>query len=292
MVLNKVCTVTFVVALSLSLLADGKLTEHFRRWLDERYGNDVGAKLERSEGHRLIGGSFGGMKDDNDVIKNQPVIYVHGTTLSAQSFLPHRQYFMERGYTEAELYATTYADAGRTPFYSKPMNCEDVQQVREFITAVYEYTNSTVDVIAYSMGVAITRKAILGGRCVDTGTYLGRPITKYIDSYVAVAGVAYGMERCPEKMKACNPVSGMICTSDYLKDVNSKAERYEGNATYAIYSKDDLLVGQKCCDHPCSELKNANLTIVRQVYDHITVFTMTKEIQYALVSHKSVDIRK
>ncbi|KAI1707543.1 lipase (class 2) domain-containing protein [Ditylenchus destructor] len=279
-----------VLAISLVVFVEGTLTEHFRSWLDENYGRDIGAKLERSERYRLIGGSFGGKKDDNDVIKNQPVIFIHGTTISAQAFVPHRQYFIERGYTEAELYATTYADAGRTPFYSKPMYCEDVQQVRQFITAVHEYTNSTVDIVAYSMGVAITRKAMMGGRCVDTGDYLGRPITQYVDSYVAVAGVAYGMEKCPDKMKACNPVNGMICTSEYIRDVNSKMERYEGASSYAIYSKDDFLVGQKCCDHPCSELKNANLTVVRQQYDHISVFTMTKEIQYALVSHKSVDI--
>ncbi|KAI1730958.1 lipase (class 2) domain-containing protein [Ditylenchus destructor] len=284
----------FVSALLICLiiLAEGKLTEHFRRWLDENYGRDIGAKLERSDSYRLTGGSFGGKNDDDDVIKNQPVIFIHGTTLSAQSFLPHRQYFLERGYTEAELYSTTYADAGRTPFYSKPMYCDDVRQVREFITAVHEYTNSTVDILAYSMGVAITRKAMMGGRCVDTGDYLGRPITQYVDSYVAVAGVAYGMERCPDKMKACNSVNGMICTSEYIRDVNSKSERYEGTTSYAIYSKDDLLVGQKCCDHPCSELKNANLTVIRQQYDHISVFTMTKEIQYALIRDKSVDIRK
>jgi triacylglycerol lipase len=40
-----------------------------------------------------------------------------------------------------------------------------------------------VDIIAYSMGVAISRKAILGGRCVDTGENLGFQLTKLIDTY-------------------------------------------------------------------------------------------------------------
>ncbi|KAI1699486.1 lipase (class 2) domain-containing protein [Ditylenchus destructor] len=274
------------------ILAEGKLTEHFRGWLDENYGRDTGAKLERSEKYQLPGGSFGGRKDDDDVIKNQPVIFIHGTTLSAQSFLPHRKYFLERGYTEAELYATTYGDAGRTPFFSKPMYCEDVQQVREFITAVHEYTNSPVDILAYSMGVAITRKAMMGGRCVDTGDDLGGPITHIVDTYVGVAGVAYGLERCPDTTKACNPVNGMICSSEYIADVNSNLERYEGTTSYAIYSTDDFLVGQNCCGHQCSELKNANQTVIRQRYDHITLFTMTKDIQYDLIRDKSVDIRK
>lgn len=109
----------------------------------------------------------------------------------------HRNYFREMNYTDAELYATSYSDGGITPFLSNSMRCEDVKLIREFITSVYEYANqSKVDIIAYSMGVAITRKAIMGGSCVDTGEYLGRPITKYVDTYLGIAGIAYGMEYC------------------------------------------------------------------------------------------------
>uniref|UniRef100_A0A915ER57 Lipase n=1 Tax=Ditylenchus dipsaci TaxID=166011 RepID=A0A915ER57_9BILA len=266
------------------------LTPHFRKFLDERYGGEMSSKMERSGTYNLYGGSFGGKKSDNDTLTHQAVVFVHGTTLRASVFAAHKTFFMERGYSESELYATTYADGGQTPFFSKPMYCTDVKQIREFITAVYEYTNSTVDVVAYSMGVAISRKAILGGRCAETEDYLGRPITKYVDAFVAIAGVAYGLERCPQNMQACNNINGMACNSEFLRDVNSKTSSYEGNATYAIYSKDDFLVGQNCCDHPCSELKNANLTVIRQKFDHITVFTQTKEIQYALVNHSPVDI--
>lgn len=283
----------FPWAISLLLvvtLVAADFTPHFHKWLSKRYDKDLANKMERTNVHKLYGGSFGGMKSNNDTLTHQPVVFVHGTTLRANVFAAHKTFFMERGYSESTLYATTYADGGQTPFFSKPMYCSDVKQIREFITAVYEYTNSTVDVIAYSMGVAVSRKAILGGRCAETGEYLGRPITKYVDAFVGVAGVAYGLERCPLNMEACNSINGMSCNSEYLRDVNSKSTSYEGNATYAIYSKDDFLVGQNCCDHQCSELKNANLTVIRQQYDHITVFTQTKEIQYALVSHSPVDI--
>lgn len=53
-------------------------------------------------------------------------------------------------------------------------------KVREFIEAVYKYSNSKVDIIAYSMGAAITRKAILGGKCVDNDIDLGSPITNKV----------------------------------------------------------------------------------------------------------------
>lgn len=72
-------------------------------------------------------------------------------------------------------------------------------QVRALIVAVRLYTGKAVDVIGYSLGVPVSRKAylnslmisiqcvitnkkqaILGGNCVDTGEDLGGPLTKFI----------------------------------------------------------------------------------------------------------------
>nr|CAD2171120.1 unnamed protein product [Meloidogyne enterolobii] len=129
-----------------------------------------------------------------------------------------------------------------------------------------------IDIIAYSMGVAISRKSILGGHCVDTGEFLGEPLTEYIDTFVSVGGVAYGMEWCPKNLPACNMIDGMVCDSEYMMDINQAMARYEGENSFAIYSRDDYIVGQVCCGHPCSELKNANLTIAMRYHDHVTVF--------------------
>lgn len=41
------------------------------------------------------------------------------------------------------------------------------------IIAIREYTATQVDIIAYSMGSPLARKAILGGNCVDTREILG-----------------------------------------------------------------------------------------------------------------------
>lgn len=107
-------------------------------------------------------------------------------------------FFKKQSYIDAELYGTTYSDAGRTPFNVNSMCCQDVKLVREFIIAVHEYSNyMKVDVIGYSMGVAITRKALMGGSCVDTGEYLGKPLTNIVDTYLGIAGIAYGMQHCP-----------------------------------------------------------------------------------------------
>lgn len=66
-------------------------------------------------------------------------------------------------------------------------------QVRALIVAVRLYTGRAVDVVGYSLGVPVSRKAILGGRCVDTGEDLGAPLTKFIDTYVGVAGPNHGI---------------------------------------------------------------------------------------------------
>uniref|UniRef100_A0A915E7Z4 Uncharacterized protein n=1 Tax=Ditylenchus dipsaci TaxID=166011 RepID=A0A915E7Z4_9BILA len=40
--------------------------------------------------------------------------------------------------------------------------------IRLLIQAVSKYRNSSVELITYSMGVVISRKAVLGGACTDT----------------------------------------------------------------------------------------------------------------------------
>lgn len=62
--------------------------------------------------------------------------------------------------------------------------------------AVHKYTNAKVDVIGYSMGSPISRKAILGGKCVETGEDLGNPLTSVVDTFVGVAGANHGATFC------------------------------------------------------------------------------------------------
>lgn len=50
------------------------------------------------------------------------------------------------------------------------------------LVAVNNYTGKTVDVIAHSMGSAVSRKAILGSFCFDTDELLGAPFTQLVSS--------------------------------------------------------------------------------------------------------------
>ncbi|KAE9555550.1 hypothetical protein FO519_001221 [Halicephalobus sp. NKZ332] len=262
--------ISFIVGVS------STFTPHFEAYLRNNFDDGFDKQMTRSDMGFGLMGSFGGKQSQNDIIKRKPIIFVHGVTLRAGIFMGHVQYFHHAGYSMAELYGTTYGDGGITPMFFKAMECNDVKQIRNFIEAVSSYTNSTVNIIAYSMGVAISRKAILGGRCVDTNEYLGEPLTNLVDTFIGVAGVAYGLENCPTFMKACN-----------LIDVNSKKSMYEGFNVFGIYSKDDRLVGQNCCGHQCSELTFANGTSEHTILNHGTVLTMTKEIQLKMINDHS-----
>lgn len=110
-------------------------------------------------------------------------------------------------------------------------------QIREFILAVVDYTGSKVDIIAYSMGTAISRKAILGGNCVDTNEDLGPPITDLVDTFIAVGGVANGLENCWPWWPACNLVNGMICSSNYLVSYHLSLLFFESNFVLFFYSR-------------------------------------------------------
>jgi hypothetical protein len=70
------------------------------------------------------------------------------------------------------------------------------------------------------------------------------------------------------------------------KDVNSRKKRYEGKHSYAVYSHDDGIVGQNCCGQKCSEIRNANLTVTKRGYDHVSIMSLTKELQYSLLKYK------
>jgi triacylglycerol lipase len=62
--------------------------------------------------------------------------------------------------------------------------------------AVHKYTGRKVDVIGYSMGCPISRKAILGGKCAESDENLGAPLTKLVDTFIGIGGTNYGAKLC------------------------------------------------------------------------------------------------
>uniref|UniRef100_A0AC34PZC2 Triacylglycerol lipase n=1 Tax=Panagrolaimus sp. JU765 TaxID=591449 RepID=A0AC34PZC2_9BILA len=184
-----------LLELFLTLLATnqvlGDFTEDFGSWLQEHYGPDVRANLERKD--LGTAGSFGGKGSRGEALDKHPVIFVHGVSDRAHDKpLRAAEFFLKNGYSLAEVYGTTYANGAEgnpLQWAQYSMKCHYVKLVRALIVAVRMYTGRAVDVVSYSLGVPVTRKAILGGRCVDTGEDLGGPLTRIIDTFV---GVVYG----------------------------------------------------------------------------------------------------
>ncbi|VBB34789.1 unnamed protein product [Acanthocheilonema viteae] len=176
-------------------LINAYFTNDFNTWLIEYYGSNIQATLNRAELGRS--GSFGGKQYRNQRLTKDPIIFVHGVSNTAgeQPFIG-AQYFIASGYNWSELYATTYANGAQgnpTQWTSYTMDCRYVKQVRGLIVSVRLYTGRAVDVIAYSLGVPVARKAILGGLCVDTRENLGGPLTNAIDTFVGIAGPNHGV---------------------------------------------------------------------------------------------------
>ncbi|KAI6197364.1 RBR-type E3 ubiquitin transferase [Aphelenchoides besseyi] len=168
------------------------------------------------------------------------------------------------GYTNAELYGTTYGLPAGLFSVTWGLRC---QFTRTLIKAVAEFTNSKVNVIAYSMGGPISRKAILGGKCVDTDEDLGPPLTNIVDVYLGVAGAMNGALACKiPNVGSCSLQSGMNCHSTYIKDIN-KQSRYEGAKVYVLQSLTDQVVGYRLCGKHASEIEGANRTVTTFTLD-------------------------
>ncbi len=266
MILNKCffrCLLFCLVVCGSVSISHAQLTSHFQTWLNANgYGSynfvrsDLGAN-----------GSYGGKVNSSDTVVNQPVIFIHGNSDSAlgQSSLmtgwnSSINYFLSQGYKTSEIYATTWGDANPllsgNQYHSKP----NLQKIRAFIQAVKAYTGAAkVDIVTHSMGVTLTRKAILGGSGSDAlngGSYnLGSPLTSSVDTFVGIAGANRGLVSCYQTggtTPTCAATNGLypgylyfgfvVGVSNILTNMNASSH-YEGAYTYSIWSTVDEVIG-------------------------------------------------
>jgi len=169
--------------------------------------------------------------------------------------------------------------------------------VRAMIVAVRLYTGRAVDVVGYSLGVPMSRKAILGGRCVDTGEDLGQPLTRYVDTYVGIAGPNHGISlqvagiSVPgclfSLLPVCNTMTGLYsgfcpAESQYLQNINSMYQ-YEGANVFSISTKKDQLVGYQVCSRVTTQIPGQKGEKVYEEKNHDQVFYDTFEVQRQMV---------
>uniref|UniRef100_A0A914VS73 Triacylglycerol lipase n=1 Tax=Plectus sambesii TaxID=2011161 RepID=A0A914VS73_9BILA len=208
--------------------------------------------------------------------------------MNAFGFEGIRQQFLKKGYTSGELYGTTWGSGSASTILDTDMKCEYVKQVRSLLLAVQKYTGAKVDVIGYSMGSPISRKAILGGKCVETGEDLGKPLTDVVDTFVGVAGANHGAALCFLQFgETCGKTIGLDCSSKFLADINGQKRKYEGHFVYSISSPEDDVVGYEACGTTASAIPNQDDGFKRSG-NHDEVLQSTVQLQYSLIqNHKA-----
>ncbi|KAK6042096.1 triacylglycerol lipase [Cooperia oncophora] len=263
----------------LAQLLQAEFTPHFRRFIHDSFGVNIAAVLERTD--LGLDASFGGQLNENDKPKKQAIILVHGITNKITRFLGMVQFLRSQGYTNSEIYGTTWGDAGTTPFGLVDMKCSYVKQIRSFIIAVQQYTGAKVDIVAYSMGAPIARKAILGGNCMDTREILGLLYTEIIDTIRigAESEIKAGV-LCvvPIPVGTCNKRTGLHCDSEFLNDINSQSG-YEGSHVFSIFSTPNEKIGFRACGKPVSPIRGGTGYVKKDGMSHDQVMDSTHHLQ-------------
>lgn len=276
------------------------LSAHFKAWLQ---ANGYAADFDRDD---LEGGSFGGLASDDDCIRRDPVVFVHGNADKALGgtfggWTASVEHFVTLGHRQAELYATTYGPANPLLIWDYTHSRENILQVRSFIEAVLAYTGADrVDVIAHSMGVTMARKAIKGGPGEDqAGTFdLGPPLTDRIDTFVGIAGGNLGLSACylTPAVPACSVTDGfypgqlllgeVIGQSALIQDLN-QTSGYEGAYRYSIWSVVDEVVTGACLVWGYNTCQIPGHTAEKvyhvQPYGHYGARDLSANVQYQMV---------
>ncbi len=287
------------------------LSQHFQNWLN---ANGYGSyNFSRSD---ITGDSYGGKTNNSTPVNKQPVIFIHGNSDKAvgnvygqSGWTNSLNYFLDQGYTQAELYAITWGDANPLSSAGNYHSKEYVTRVRAFIEAVLGYTGaSKVDIVSHSMGVTLCRKAVKGGYGYDPNDggsyYIGAALTSSVDAFVGIAGANRGLTNCyyASSTPTCDDVNGFYPgylwgwygpygVSDYLADLNASSA-YEGSYRYSIWSGVDQIVGYGCIVYGQNTCKIPGQTGQKAYYSapygHFNLKDLTEAVQYEMVVNHTI----
>jgi hypothetical protein len=241
------------------------MSDGFIQFMTAQYGASTANAIARPDlvdGSGNCFGSFGGGANNvSQLTSRLPVLIVPdgaSAPLSpsanqipwAGNYTGVRDALYAQGYTASDVYAITWWDNHQ--LVDETLKCALLGQIRFAIYAIRAYTmQPTVNVIGYCLGSLLTRKAILGGVCVDTGTSTGPSYSSYVNHYVSVGSPNYGASLCssyPYNLAAvCNTNNGVKCGSAWLNDLNknSNPPGYEGVHVHSIYATNDQVIGDK-----------------------------------------------
>ncbi len=133
---------------------------------------------------------------------NRPVVFVHGNTADATTWLPMMESFLDRGDTGEDVWAITF----RRP---SPSHDAMATQLDDFVERVRDHTGyDQVHVVSHSLGVTGVRYWL-----ARDGRY------DWVDSFVGLAGANHGSSRC-ERLASGQVPFGASSTNVFLHPGN------------------------------------------------------------------------
>lgn len=301
----------------------GPLTEDFQQWLNS---NGYSSYSFPREDYGTQG-SYGGKTPNSPKSINTPVVFIHGNSDSAlrrsssvTGWSNSIEYFLEHGYTVAELYATSWQDTNPLNAAKRTHDCSDLQRLRKFLEAVLAYTGSPkISVIGHSMGVTLARKIIKGGvvNAPDGKCDLGAPINKKIEVLLGIAGANYGLCNCEGGSelleKTCNKANGLwpgdscglnyltcglsplpwpcsgVNYSTFLMQLNADKNK-EADYVFSVWSLAEDLIeyGNMVWGRSTSFIPTSDGRVIYNTYTHMETKELTYQDQYQMVKYKTI----
>nr|CDJ83481.1 Lipase domain containing protein [Haemonchus contortus] len=300
----------------------GPLSYDFQQWLTSNgYQSDDFVRADYG-----TQGSYGGRTASASTVSHTPVVFIHGNSdaalhlsKSATGWSNTIEYFLDKGYTQAELYATSWGDTNTLNAAKRTHNCRDLVRLRRFVQAVLAYTGAPkVSLITHSMGVTLGRKLIKGGAVdgPDGTCNLGTPLTSNVDVFLGLAGGNFGLCACEGTgtlEPTCNKKNGfwpgdscglntLTCGlsplpfpcngptySSLLMSMNTDNVR-EASTVFSAWSlADDLILyADEVWGRPTSLIPTSSGKVVYKLYTHMQTKENTAADQYTMVALKTL----
>lgn len=231
---------------------------------------------------RPVGGWGGDStgQTDGGTVKHVPIIFVHGNTRDAHDWDQVRQYFLDHGYTPAELWAVSYGYGSTQQFDTNAASSPTVQAfVNNVLGYIQKYKNpnvTQVDIITHSMGGTVVRSWLK-----QSGDY-GK-----VRSFVEIAGPNHGLFGVPTSTRAGQELAP---GGQWLNDLNNGDETpgdirymtiYDGTGRYDQFYPDSLK------DSPALDgATNHAYNVERGTqFDHLDLINETLDLQLQWVQN-------
>ncbi|CAB3397330.1 unnamed protein product [Caenorhabditis bovis] len=301
----------------------GPLSDDFQKWLDSN--GYSGYDFVRSDYGSQ--GSYGGKTKNSPNVVNVPVIFIHGNSdaalhrsSSATGWSNSIEYFLAHGYTEAELYATSWQDTNELKASTRTHDCHTMTRMRKFVEAVIAYTGAPkISIVSHSMGVTMARKIIKGGsiEAPDGNCNLGLPLNKKVQVLVGISGANFGLCSCEGggavMEKTCNRKNGFwpgdscgmnyltcglsplpwpcsaVNYSTFLMQLNSDKNK-EADYVFSAWSHADELIGYNdmVWGRATSFIPTSDGKINYEIYTHMESKENTAADQYQMVKYQTI----